>query len=87
MIIFSDKTHDRQLDFGFFSALSHVEVTYMLTERRRPVGLTDMLFAVDRVLGSAGVFGNGSVRVVPPQGEYHNQSSRHSGHNHSSQHS
>jgi hypothetical protein len=69
MILFSDKTHDRQLDFGFFSALSHVEVTYILTERRQPVGLKDMLHTVDRMLASAGVFGNGSVRVVlRPQG-------------------
>ena len=62
MVLFSDKTHDRQLDFGFFSALSHVEVTYILTKRRQPVSLKDILYMVDRLLASAGVYtNNGSV--------------------------
>lgn len=61
MIAFSDKKHDRQLDFGFFTALSHIEVTYVLTRKREAVRLRDMQYMVQRILANADVFGNNGV--------------------------
>ena len=58
MILFSDETHDRQLDFGFFAALSHIDVTYVLSKRRQPVSLKEMLYLADRMLTSANMSAN-----------------------------
>ena len=38
MLLFSNVRHDRHLDFGFYSAWSHVEVSYMLVTRKTEVG-------------------------------------------------
>ena len=50
MLLFSDTINDRYLDFGFFSAFSHIEVSYILTTRRSLVVYEVLLPRICRLL-------------------------------------
>ena len=59
MLLFSNARHDRHLDFGFYHAWAHVEVSYMLVTRTTQVPVAALLHRVARVLGNADAYGGG----------------------------